>query len=38
MSRRKFLYLLSYGAVPATVVGMGVHGTFTRDGFTAAEI
>ncbi len=30
MSRRKFLYLLSCGAVPATAIGMGVHGALTR--------
>jgi len=30
MSRRQFLYLLSYGAVPATAVGMGLHGALTR--------
>jgi predicted MPP superfamily phosphohydrolase len=31
ISRRKFLYLLSYGAAPATAIGMGVHGLRTRD-------
>jgi uncharacterized protein len=31
ISRRKFLYLVSYGAVPATALGMGVHGALTRD-------
>ena len=31
LTRRKFLYLLSYGAVPATAFGMGVHGTLTRE-------
>jgi len=31
MSRRKFLYLLSYGAAPATAISMGVHGSLTRD-------
>jgi hypothetical protein len=31
MSRRRFLYLVSYGALPATSIGMGVHGALTRD-------
>jgi hypothetical protein len=31
MSRRKFLYLFSYGAVPAVAIGMGVHGELTRE-------
>ena len=31
MSRRKFLYLLSYGAAPAAAIGMGVHGALTRE-------
>ena len=31
LSRRKFIYLLSYGAVPATALGMGVHGTLSQD-------
>jgi uncharacterized protein len=31
ISRRRFVYLLSYGAVPAVAVGMGVHGTLTRE-------
>jgi predicted MPP superfamily phosphohydrolase len=30
MSRRKFLYLVSYGALPATALGMGLHGLETR--------
>ena len=30
MSRRKFLYLVGYGAVPAVAIGMGVHGELTR--------
>jgi hypothetical protein len=37
MSRRKFLYLLSYGAVPATTIGMGVHGALTRDDLRVRE-
>jgi predicted MPP superfamily phosphohydrolase len=31
ISRRRFLYLLSYGAAPAVAIGMGVHGTLTRE-------
>jgi len=31
MSRRRFLYLVSYGALPTTAVGMGVHGALSRD-------
>ncbi len=30
MTRRKFIYLLSYGAAPTIAVGMGVHGALTR--------
>jgi len=37
MSRRKFLYLLSYGAVPATALGMGVHGALTQDDLRVRE-
>jgi uncharacterized protein len=37
MSRRKFLYLLSYGAVPGTAIGMGVHGALTRDDLRVRE-
>jgi len=37
MSRRKFLYLLGYGAVPATAVGMGVHGVLTREDLRLRE-
>jgi hypothetical protein len=37
MSRRRFLYLLSYGAAPATAVGMGVHGALTRDDLRVRE-
>jgi predicted MPP superfamily phosphohydrolase len=31
ISRRKFLYLLSYGAAPAAALGMGAYGTLTSD-------
>jgi uncharacterized protein len=37
MSRRKFLYLLGYGAVPATAIGMGVHGARTRGELQVRE-
>lgn len=37
MSRRKFVYLLSYGAAPAVAVGMGVHGTLTREDLRVRE-
>src|ERR1700691_5603400 len=37
MSRRKFLYLLGYGAVPATAIGMGVHGARTREELQVRE-
>jgi hypothetical protein len=37
MSRRKFLYLLSYGAVPVTAIGMGVHGARTREELQVRE-
>jgi len=37
MSRRKFLYLLSYGALPATAIGMGVHGALTRDDLRVSK-
>jgi predicted MPP superfamily phosphohydrolase len=30
ITRRKFLYLTACGAVPATAIAMGVHGTLTR--------
>jgi len=30
ISRRKFLYMAGYGAVPAVALGMGVHGSITR--------
>jgi len=30
LSRRKFIYLVSYGAVPAVALGAGVHGTLTQ--------
>jgi len=31
MSRKKFIYLASYGVLPATALGMGVHGALTSD-------
>jgi len=31
ISRRKFLYMAAYGAVPSVAVGMGVHGSITRN-------
>jgi predicted MPP superfamily phosphohydrolase len=31
MSRRRFVYLLGFGAVPATAIGMGVHGALTQE-------
>jgi predicted MPP superfamily phosphohydrolase len=31
MSRRRFIYLAGCGAAPAVAIGMGVHGTITRD-------
>jgi hypothetical protein len=37
ISRRKFLYLLSYGAAPTIALGMGVHGTLTRDELRVRE-
>jgi predicted MPP superfamily phosphohydrolase len=37
MSRRKFLYLLSYGAVPATAISMGVHGALSQDDLRVRE-
>jgi predicted MPP superfamily phosphohydrolase len=37
MSRRHFLYLLSYGAVPATTIAMGVHGALTREDLRVRE-
>ena len=37
MSRRKFLYLLGCGAVPATAIGMGVHGALTREDLRVRE-
>ncbi len=30
ISRRKFLYLVSYGAAPSVAIAMGVHGSLTR--------
>jgi predicted MPP superfamily phosphohydrolase len=37
ISRRRFLYLLGYGAAPATSIGMGVHGALTRDDLRVRE-
>jgi predicted MPP superfamily phosphohydrolase len=37
MSRRKFVYLLSYGVVPATAIGMGVHGALSRHDLRVRE-
>ena len=37
LSRRKFLYLLGYGALPATAIGMGVHGERTREDLQVRE-
>jgi predicted MPP superfamily phosphohydrolase len=37
ISRRKFLYLLGYGVVPATAIGMGVHGALTREDLRVRE-
>ena len=37
ISRRRFVYLLSYGAVPATTLAMGVHGTVTRNDLRVRE-
>jgi len=31
ISRRKFLYGIAYGAAPVVALGMGVHGTLTRN-------
>ncbi len=38
ISRRRFLYLAACGAVPATAVAMGVHGTATRDDLRVNEL
>ncbi|HEV3270871.1 MAG TPA: metallophosphoesterase [Candidatus Methylacidiphilales bacterium] len=37
MSRRRFLYLAGCGAVPATAIGMGVHGALTREELRVRE-
>ena len=37
LSRRKFIYLLAYGAAPVTALGMGVHGTLTRHDLRVRE-
>jgi predicted MPP superfamily phosphohydrolase len=31
MSRRRFVYLLGFGAAPATAIGMGLHGAATQE-------
>jgi predicted MPP superfamily phosphohydrolase len=31
ISRRRFIYLVGFGAAPATAIGMGVHGAMTED-------
>ena len=37
ISRRQFVYLLGYGAMPAVAMGMGVHGAVTRDDLRLRE-
>jgi predicted MPP superfamily phosphohydrolase len=37
ISRRKFLYLVSYGAAPSLALGMGVHGSLTRNDLRVRE-
>jgi predicted MPP superfamily phosphohydrolase len=37
MSRRRFLYLVGFGAAPATAIGMGVHGALTREDLRVRE-
>jgi predicted MPP superfamily phosphohydrolase len=38
ISRRQFIYLAAYSAVPATAVVMGVHGTATRNDLRIREL
>jgi predicted MPP superfamily phosphohydrolase len=38
LSRRKFIYLAACGAVPATAIAMGVHGSDTRDDLRVREL
>jgi len=38
LSRRRFIYLAACGAVPATAIAMGVHGTATRDDLRVREL
>jgi len=38
LSRRKFLYLLSYGAAPAAALSMGIHGTLTNHELRVREL
>jgi uncharacterized protein len=37
ISRRRFLYLLGFGAAPATAIGMGVHGALSQDDLRVRE-
>ena len=37
ISRRKFIYMAGYGAVPVMAVGMGVHGVLTREDLRLRE-
>jgi len=37
ISRRNFLYLASYGAAPTLALGMGVHGSLTRNELRVRE-
>ncbi len=38
LSRRKFIYLLSYGAAPAVALGAGVHGTLSQYDLRVREL
>jgi predicted MPP superfamily phosphohydrolase len=38
LARRRFIYLAACGAVPATAIAMGVHGTVTRDDLRVREL
>jgi hypothetical protein len=38
ISRRKFLYLAACGTAPAVAIGMGVHGTLSRDDLRVREL
>jgi predicted MPP superfamily phosphohydrolase len=37
ISRRRFLYLMGFGAAPATSIAMGVHGAWTEDDLRVRE-